>query len=68
VSGSLLPFRRPVKTAPPAASAVVVTLELSGRDIVLGVDDFEIDLTPEQARALSADLYELANDAEGRRG
>jgi len=68
MSGTVVPFRRPSRSAAPGPGAVAITLSVDAGDLVLGFDDCEVELSPAQARELARDLLELALDAEAGRG
>lgn len=63
MTGTVVPFRRP-KRSTSTVGTVAITLSVVDGEVVVGLDGFEVDLTPDQARELARDLAELASDAE----
>lgn len=72
MSAQVLKFRRPAAKRVESKRAGVTTVTgfacaLQVRDglVFLAADDIELELSPEQARELSRDLAECADDADG---
>jgi len=65
VTARILPFRRR-KQAGRIVTGFAIALEARPGAVLLIADEVELGLTPEQARELSRDLAELADDAEAK--